>query len=62
MCALVPLLFEASSPDEAIRVARRIVTHTGVGVDTVAIAAIAHLEDGLHHIHPPVEASAEASR
>ncbi|MFF0659109.1 toprim domain-containing protein [Micromonospora tulbaghiae] len=58
---LVPLLFEASSPDEAIRVARRIVTHTGVGVDTVAIAAIAHLEDGLHHIHPPVEASAEAT-
>ncbi|WP_444950989.1 toprim domain-containing protein [Micromonospora ureilytica] len=41
---LVPLLFEATSPDEAIRVARRIVTHTGTGVDTVAITAIAHLE------------------
>ncbi len=44
---LVPLLFEATEPEEAIRVARRIVTHTGAGVDTVAIAALAHIEDGL---------------
>ncbi|MEU7753690.1 toprim domain-containing protein [Micromonospora sp. NPDC049171] len=49
---LVPLLFEATSPDEAIRVARRIVTYTGVGVDTVAITAIAHLEDALHDLRP----------
>lgn len=45
---LVPLLFEAAKPEEAIRMARRIVTHTGAGVDTVAIAALAHLEDALH--------------
>ncbi|MEU3455393.1 toprim domain-containing protein [Micromonospora sp. NPDC006766] len=42
---LVPLLLEAASPIEAIRVARRIVARTGVGADTVAIAAVAHLED-----------------
>ncbi|SCF29494.1 DNA primase [Micromonospora purpureochromogenes] len=45
---LVPLVFEAVSPDEAIRVAQRIVAGTGAGVDTVAIAALAHLEDALH--------------
>ncbi|MEV4825740.1 toprim domain-containing protein [Micromonospora sp. NPDC049274] len=45
---LVPLLFEATNPDEATRVARRIVTRTGAGVDTVAITAIARLEDVLH--------------
>ncbi|MEW2385742.1 toprim domain-containing protein [Micromonospora sp. NPDC047707] len=54
---LVPLLFEATSPDTAFRVARRIVAVTGVGVDTVAIAAIAHLEDGLHHIRTPAGAA-----
>lgn len=53
--ALVPLLFEATSPQEAIRVARRIVAHTGVGVDTVATAAISHLEDLLHDFGPPGE-------
>ncbi|MEU7673522.1 hypothetical protein AB0C42_01740 [Micromonospora taraxaci] len=56
---LVPLLFEATSPDEAIGVARRIVAHTGTGVDTVAIAAIAHLEDALRDLCPPVGAAAE---
>ncbi|MEU8164918.1 toprim domain-containing protein [Micromonospora sp. NPDC049004] len=45
---LVPLLFEATSPDEAIRVGRHIVAHTGAGVDTVAIAALTHLEGTLH--------------
>ncbi|MGW5581065.1 toprim domain-containing protein [Micromonospora chokoriensis] len=44
---LVPLIFEAMTPEAAIRVARRIVAHTGVGVDTVAIIAIAHVEDAL---------------
>ena len=48
--ALVPLLFEATSPDEAITVARRIVAHTGVGVDTVATIAIAHLEGSLRDL------------
>ncbi|MFC4018948.1 toprim domain-containing protein [Micromonospora sp. GCM10011542] len=47
--ALVPLLYEAASPDEAVRVGRRMVALTGAGVDTVAIAALAHLEDALHH-------------
>ncbi|RKF24643.1 hypothetical protein D7I43_25015 [Micromonospora globbae] len=49
---LVPLLLEAASPDEAIRVARRIVAQTGAGVDTVAIAALAHLEQVIHHLRP----------
>ncbi|WP_406071240.1 toprim domain-containing protein [Micromonospora sp. NBC_01638] len=57
--ALVPLLFQAASPDDAIRVARRIVTHTRTGVDTVAFAAIAHLEDGLHEFRLTVEAAAK---
>ncbi|MBM0240281.1 hypothetical protein JNW88_30025 [Micromonospora sp. ATA32] len=48
---LVPLLLEATSPSEAIRVARRVVAHTGTGVDTVAVAAVAHLEDALHGLH-----------
>ncbi|MEU8430325.1 toprim domain-containing protein [Micromonospora sp. NPDC048169] len=47
---LVPLLFEAGSPDEAIRVARRIVANTGAAVDTVTLAAIGHLEDELQHL------------
>ncbi|MEU8220153.1 toprim domain-containing protein [Micromonospora taraxaci] len=54
---LVPLLFQATSPDDAIRVARRIVACTGTGVDTVATAAIAHLEDALHDLHPHIEAA-----
>lgn len=33
---VVPLAFEAVSPPEATRVARRIAAGTGVGVDTVA--------------------------
>ncbi|MGC5284890.1 toprim domain-containing protein [Micromonospora sp. DT231] len=49
---LVPLLFQAASPDDAIRLARRIVATTGAGVDTVAIAAITHLEDTLHAARP----------
>ncbi|MEU1681244.1 toprim domain-containing protein [Micromonospora zamorensis] len=48
--ALVPLLFEATNPQEAITVARRIVAHTGVGVDTVATIAIAHLEGSLRDL------------
>ncbi|MFF0253628.1 toprim domain-containing protein [Micromonospora zamorensis] len=52
---LVPLLFEATSPQEAIRAARRIVAHTGVGVDTVATVAISHLEDLLHDFGQPGE-------
>ncbi|MFF0097687.1 toprim domain-containing protein [Micromonospora sp. NPDC005257] len=32
--ALVPLLFDAASPDQAVRVGRRIATLTGVGADT----------------------------
>ncbi|MGW5083057.1 toprim domain-containing protein [Micromonospora echinospora] len=47
---LVPLLFEAMSPDEAIRVARRIAAHTGAGVDTVAVAALGYLEDELQRV------------
>ncbi|MFF0319056.1 toprim domain-containing protein [Micromonospora sp. NPDC005252] len=47
---LVPLLFEATSPDEAIGAARRIVAHTGTGVDTVAIAALVYLEDELQRL------------
>ena len=50
---LVPLLFEATKPEEAIRVARHIVTRTGAGVDTVALAAITHLEAGLHDCFNP---------
>ncbi|MCZ7424276.1 toprim domain-containing protein [Micromonospora sp. WMMA1949] len=46
--ALVPLLYEATGPDEAVRIARRIVALTGTGVDTVAIAALTHLECVLH--------------
>ncbi|MFJ5599915.1 hypothetical protein ACIP95_18505 [Micromonospora parva] len=46
--ALVPLLFQATSPDEAVRVGRRIVALTGAGIDTVAIAALTHLEGALH--------------
>ncbi|MEV1073837.1 toprim domain-containing protein [Micromonospora parva] len=49
---LVPLIFEAVSPEEGIRAARRIVAHTGVGVDTVAIASFAHLEDGMRERRP----------
>ncbi|WP_406043244.1 toprim domain-containing protein [Micromonospora sp. NBC_00898] len=49
---LVPLLFEAFNPDGAIGVARRIVAHTGAGVDTVAIAALGYLEDRLQGIRP----------
>ncbi|WBC05279.1 toprim domain-containing protein [Micromonospora sp. WMMA1976] len=41
--ALVPLLYEAASSDEAVRVGRRIVELTAVGVDTVAIAALTRL-------------------
>ncbi|MCZ7474650.1 toprim domain-containing protein [Micromonospora sp. WMMC273] len=46
--ALVPLLYEAASPDEAVRVGRRIVELTAVGVDTVAITALTHLIEALH--------------
>ncbi|MET8040536.1 toprim domain-containing protein [Micromonospora sp. NPDC005215] len=56
---LVPLLFQAAGPDDAIRLARRIVATTGAGVDTVALAAIAHLEDALHDLDPPTEARAK---
>ena len=56
---LVPLLFEAASPDEASQVARRIVALTGAGVDTVAIAAVAHLEDALHDLARYIDADAE---
>ncbi|MEU4473668.1 toprim domain-containing protein [Micromonospora sp. NPDC023888] len=55
---LVPLLFQAASPDDAIRLARRIVAMTGVGVDTVLIAAIAHLEDALPDAVLPVTVAA----
>ncbi|MBQ1028970.1 toprim domain-containing protein [Micromonospora sp. C97] len=48
---LVPLVFEAPSPHEATRVARSIAAATGVGVDTVAIAALANLEDALCDLH-----------
>ncbi|MGN9808142.1 toprim domain-containing protein [Micromonospora sp. BQ11] len=58
--ALVPLVFEAMSTDEAVRVGRRIVTHTGAGVDTVVIAALVHLEDALHDLRPHVEVAAMA--
>ncbi|MEU5554036.1 toprim domain-containing protein [Micromonospora sp. NPDC047793] len=44
---LVPLLFEAMSPDEAVLVARQVATQTGAAVDTVAMAALAHLEEAL---------------
>ena len=54
--AQVSLAAEATNPDEAIRVARRIVTHTGTGVDTVAIA---HLEDALDDLRLPIEAVAK---
>lgn len=47
--ALVPLLYEATGPDEAVRIGRRIVALTGAGVDTVAIAALTHLEDALNN-------------
>ncbi len=57
--ALVPLLFEAARPDEAVRIDQRIVALTGAGVDTVAIAALTHLEDALHDPHPPLEAAAK---
>ncbi|MEV0216576.1 toprim domain-containing protein [Micromonospora sp. ALFpr18c] len=56
--ALVPLLFEATSPDEAVRVGRRIVAHTGTGVDTVVIAALEHVEDAIRHVPPGTDASA----
>ncbi|MGW0244911.1 toprim domain-containing protein [Micromonospora chalcea] len=46
--AMVPLLYEAASSDEAVRVGRGIVALTGAGVDTVAIAALTHLEGALH--------------
>ncbi|MGC4903944.1 toprim domain-containing protein [Micromonospora echinospora] len=46
--ALVPLLYEAASSDEAVRVGRRIVELTAVGVDTVAITALTHLIEALH--------------
>ncbi|MBQ1053500.1 toprim domain-containing protein [Micromonospora sp. C32] len=59
--ALVPLLYEAASRDEAIRLGRRIVDLTGAGVDTVAIAAVAHLEDALHHLLMPSETGVEIS-
>ncbi|MGW2625815.1 toprim domain-containing protein [Micromonospora taraxaci] len=52
--ALVPLLFQATNPDEAIRIARRIVARTGAGVDTVAIAALTHLEDALSISASPI--------
>ncbi|GIJ76714.1 DNA primase [Micromonospora phaseoli] len=58
---LVPLLYEATSPAEAIRVARRIVAHTGTGVDTVAIAAIAHLEDALPDLRLPTGVAASSA-
>ncbi|MEU8088656.1 toprim domain-containing protein [Micromonospora sp. NPDC049101] len=54
---LVPLLFEATSRDEAARIARRIVAHTGVVVDTVAILAIAHVDDALHDLRLSIEAA-----
>lgn len=54
---LVPLMFEATSPNGAIRIARHIVAQTGAGVDTVAIVAIAHLEDALHELRLPIEAA-----
>ncbi|MEV4210202.1 toprim domain-containing protein [Micromonospora sp. NPDC049662] len=53
---LVPLLFQTTSPDDAIRVAQRIVAITGAGVDTVAIAAIAHL-DAVYDLRQPIEAA-----
>ncbi|MFG1940327.1 toprim domain-containing protein [Micromonospora tulbaghiae] len=59
--ALVPLLYEAASRDEAVRLGRRIVDLTGAGVDTVAIAAVAHLEDALHHFLMPSETGVEIS-
>ncbi|MEV7986777.1 toprim domain-containing protein [Micromonospora sp. NPDC085948] len=59
---LVPLLFQAASPDDAIRLARRIVALTGAGVDTVAIAAVAHLEDALQDLDPFTEARAKQAR
>ncbi|RBQ03861.1 hypothetical protein DQE82_30040 [Micromonospora sp. LHW51205] len=46
--ALVPLMYEAANPDEAVRVGRRIVALTGAEADTVAIAALTHLEESLY--------------
>ncbi|MEU8073119.1 toprim domain-containing protein [Micromonospora sp. NPDC049151] len=59
---LTPLLYEATDPDEAIRVARHIVAHVRVGVDTVAIAALAHLEAVVHGLDPPINAGPELRR
>ncbi|WP_327652047.1 toprim domain-containing protein [Micromonospora aurantiaca] len=58
--ALVPLLYDAAKPDEAVRVARRIIELTGTGVDTVAIAALMHLEGSLNRSYLTPEAAAES--
>ncbi|MFD6732300.1 toprim domain-containing protein [Micromonospora aurantiaca] len=60
--ALVPLLYEATSPDEAVRVGRRIVTLTRAGIDTVAIVALMHLDDALDDPHPPLAATAKPGK